>query len=261
MGVQRASPSHRQPRYDRIGRGYARTRGEDPEIRQRIFAALGSARTVVNVGAGAGSYEPSDRYVIAIEPSDVMADQRPPDRVPAIRATADDLPLRDKSVDAAMAILSLHHWDEGLDHGICELRRVARGPVVILTYDTAVSSRMWLIADYMPEVAELDRRTFPPLGGIVELLGGDTHVEQIELSRTTPDWMLGSFWAHPERVLDPAARQGTSGFARMPAEAAQRVIAAVEEDLRSGAWERRYGHLRSLERFDVGLRLIVNLPR
>src|SRR3954464_9453002 len=122
-------------RYDRIGEGYARTRREDPRVREAVLGALGDARTVVNVGAGAGSYEPRDRHVIAIEPSDVMAAQRPPDLAPAIRATAGSLPLRDDSVDAAMAIVTIHHWDAEREAGVRELRRVAGGPVVIVTYD------------------------------------------------------------------------------------------------------------------------------
>jgi SAM-dependent methyltransferase len=249
-----------EPRYERIGPGYTRTRREDPQIRRRIIAALSAARTVVNVGAGAGSYEPTDRYVIAIEPSDVMAAQRPSDRVPAIKASAAHLPLRDQSVDAAMSVLSLHHWDEEQEQGIRELRRVARGPVVIVTYDAEVSSRMWLMTDYLPEVAELDERIFPPTARIADWLGGDTRVEKIEISRASPDWMLGSFWAHPERVLDPEARAGTSGFARMPSDVVQRVVSAVEKDLWSGAWDERYGHLRALDQLDVGLRLLVNVP-
>src|SRR4051794_38192341 len=149
-------------RYDRIGGGYALTRREDPRIRARIEAALGDARSVVNVGAGTGSYEPRDRHVVAIEPSDVMAAQRPPELAPAIRASAGQLPLRDGAVDAAMAIVTVHHWDADRERGVRELRRVARGPVVILTYDPRVSARMWLMADYLPEVAELDLAIFPP---------------------------------------------------------------------------------------------------
>src|SRR5579864_2304362 len=145
-----------RPRYDRIGHGYAGTRQEDPRFKERIAQALGSARTVVNVGAGAGSYEPSDRYVIAIEPSTVMAAQRGADRAPAIRASADDLPLHDNSVDGAMAILTLHHWDGAQERGVRELRRVARGPVVILTYDPMVSGEMWLVKDYLHELRDLD---------------------------------------------------------------------------------------------------------
>ena len=166
---------------------------------------------MVNVGAGAGNYEPRDRHVIAIEPSDVMAAQRPPDRVPAINASAGRLPLRDQSVDAAMAILSVHHWDRDQRPGVRELRRVARGPVVILTYDERVSSRMWLIEEYLPEVAALDRRIFPDPALLAEWLGGQARVETVPSPRDTPDWNLGSFWAHPERVLDAQARNATSG--------------------------------------------------
>ena len=244
-------------RYDTIGQGYAATRREDPLIARRIHAALGDAGTVVNVGAGAGSYEPDDRYVIAVEPSDVMAAQRPPGRVPAIRAAADDLPLRDGGIDAAMAVLTLHHWDAALERGVRELRRVARDRVLILTYDASVSARMWLMADYLPEVAELDARTFPPLDSLVEWLGGDVRVESIPVHRDTPDWMLGSFWAHPERVLDERARANTSGFARMPPEVVRRVVAALRRDLADGTWDARHGHLRTRDEHDVGLRLVV----
>jgi SAM-dependent methyltransferase len=214
---------------------------------------------VVNVGAGAGSYEPLDRHVVAIEPSDVMAAQRPPGLVPAIRATADALPLRDGAVDAAMAVLTLHHWDDARERGVRELRRVARGPVVIVTYDAAVSRRMWLMR-YLSEVAELDARIFPSTEQLCGWLGGRTRVEVIPIARDTPDWTLGSFWAHPERVLDPAARAATSGFARMPPHVVNRVVRAVEADLASGAWDERHGALRDLDTYDAGMRLIVAEP-
>lgn len=247
-------------RYDRIGHGYANTRREDPRLAEQINQALGGAASVVNVGAGAGSYEPRDRYVIAIEPSDVMASQRPPDLPPAIRASAGALPLRDAAVDAAMAILTVHHWDAELEAGVRELRRVTRGPVVILTYDPEISGQMWLMAEYLPEVAELDRTIFPKTEALANWLGGTSRVEAIEIPRDTPDWTLGSFWAHPERVLDAAARNATSGFARMPPGVVDRVVQAVHRDLQNGTWERRHGHLRDLESYDVGLRLIVNWP-
>jgi len=252
--------NHRGARYDRIGKGYAGTRREDPNFRALLHTALGNARTVANVGAGAGSYEPRDRYVLAIEPSDVMAAQRSPELAPALRAFADDLPLRDASVDAAMAVLTVHHWDEGQERGVRELRRVARGPVVVLTYDAAVSARMWLMADYLPEVAELDLRIFPPLEKLSGWLGGSVRMQTVPVPRDTPDWMLGSFWAHPERVLDPRARSATSGFARMAPAVVDRVVAAVARDLKEGTWDARYGFLRSLPVFDVGLRLLVGLP-
>ncbi len=248
-------------RYDTIGHGYSQTRREDPRFRAQIHAALADARTVVNVGAGTGAYEPRDRHVIAIEPSDVMAAQRPRDLAPAIRASADDIPLRDHSVDAAMAILSVHHWDEGREKGIRELRRIARKAVVVLTYDPAVSASMWLMADYLPEVAALDRQIFPRPEQLAEWLGGDVRIDTLPIPCDTPDWMLGSFWAHPERVLDARARAATSGFARMATHVVDRVVSEVSRDLANGLWDDRHGHLRSLETLDVGLRLIVATPR
>ncbi|MEZ4222474.1 MAG: class I SAM-dependent methyltransferase [Polyangiaceae bacterium] len=243
-------------RYDRIGHGYASQRREDPRIKARIARALGDARTVVNVGAGAGSYEPPDRHVIAIEPSDVMAAQRAPQRVPAIRASAGALPLRDRSVDAAMAILTVHHWDAEREAGVKELRRVARGPVVVLTYDAEVSGNMWLMAEYLTEVAELDRRIFPPPETIAQWLGGGT-VETVPIAADTTDRMLGAFWAHPEWVLDADARNATSGFARQSSEVVERVVTALAADLASGAWDAKHGHLRQLDEYDAGLRLVV----
>jgi SAM-dependent methyltransferase len=247
-------------RYDTIGIGYAQTRREDPRLRDRVHAALGNTRTVVNIGAGTGSYEPLDRYVIAIEPSDVMAAQRPADLAPALRGTANNLPFRDASVDAAMAILTMHHWDEGRERGVREMRRVAKGPVVILTYDALVSGQMWLFADYLREVAEMDCRIFPAPEEISGWLGGRVVIEPVPLPRDAKDWMLGSFWAHPERVLDPAARAATSGFARQPPVVCERVVRDVARDLADGTWDKRHGYLRAKQEHDVGLRLIVAHP-
>ncbi len=247
-------------RYDEIGQGYALRRREDPAIAARIHAALGDARTVVNVGAGSGSYEPRDRVVVAIEPSAVMAAQRPPELPPAILASAGSLPLVDDAVDAAMAILTVHHWEGEQEAGVRELRRVARGPVAILTAEPANGERWWLMRDYLPEVAALDRRSFPPPQRLAEWLGGEVRIESVEIARDSPDWSLLSYWAHPERVLDPAARAATSGFARMPDEVVARVVAAVERDLADGTWEARNGHLRELDSFDAGLRLVVAEP-
>ena len=248
-------------RYDTIGQGYSRTRREDPRFRAQIHAALGAARTVVNVGAGTGAYEPTDRHVIAIEPCDVMAAQRSRDLAPAIRGTAGSIPLRDRSVDAAMSVLSVHHWDEERERGVRELRRVARDAVVILTYDAAISGAMWLMADYLPEVAALDLQIFPPPEQLAEWIGGDVRIEKVLIPCDTPDWMLGSFWAHPERVLDANARAATSGIARMSANVVDRVVSEVSRDLASGHWDERYGHLRNLDALDVGLRLVVASSR
>ena len=246
------------PRYDSIGEGYSNTRREEPCFQDRILAALGDSRSVVNVGAGAGSYEPRDRYVVAIEPSDIMAAQRPRALAPAIRAAAHCLPLRDGSVDAAMSVLSLHHWDEQQEQGVRELRRVASGPVVLLTCDPDVSGNMWLMSDYLPEIAELDRQIFPSMTQLATWLGGTTHVEVIPVPRDTCDWMLMSFWAHPERVLDASARNATSGFARMPVDVVERAVSAVRRDLNDGTWDARNGALRDLDEHDAGLRLVLN---
>ncbi len=249
-----------ESRYDQIGAGYAMTRREDPRIAARIHAALGESQTVVNVGAGAGSYEPRGRQVIAVEPSRVMAAQRPPEPPRAILAEAYPLPLADSSVDAAMALLTVHHWDTQQEHGVRELRRVARGPVVILTYDPRISARMWLM-EYVPEVAALDRRIFPLPEDIARWLGATTVIETVPIASDTPDWTLGSFWAHPERVLDAQARAGTSGFARMPADVVARVVKAVRNDLEDGTWDKRHGQLCDLTEYDAGLRLVTHSPR
>ncbi len=243
------------PLYETIGHGYTTTRREDPLLGRVIHTALGQPRTLVNVGAGAGSYEPRGPYVIAVEPSTVMAAQRPAER-PALRAVAESLPLHDASVDAALAVLTLHHWGDP-ERGVRELRRVARQRVVILTYDAEVSATMWLMADYLPEVAELDRRIFPPPTAIASWLGRGAEVQPVPLHRDCVDWMLGSFWAHPERVLDEAARAATSGFARMSAAVVERVVSAVDHDLESGVWDGKYGDLRERAELDVGLRLVV----
>lgn len=245
------------PRYDQIGRRYATTRREDPLLRERIHSALGGSRSVVNVGAGTGSYEPRDRRVLAVEPSAVMIAQRASGGAPVVRATAGALPMADQSVDAAMAILTVHHWDAQREAGVRELRRVARGVVVIVTCDPVVSGQMWLMRDHLPEVAALDRAIFPAIASLAAWLGGDVEVETIRTTRDTPDWTLGSFWAHPERVLDEAARSGTSGFARLPPAVVERAVADVARDLRDGAWDRRHGALRQLDELDVGMRLIV----
>ncbi len=177
-----------------------------------------------------------------------MAAQRPASLAPAIRATAGRLPLRDASVDAAMAVLTLHHWDHEQERGIRELRRVARGPVVLLTIDPRVSGATWLLADYLPEVAALDREIFPPPETLADWLGGAVAIDVLEVPRDTPDQTLLSFWAHPERVLDAEARAATSGFARMQPAIVDRCVAAVERDLASGAWDARHGHLRDARR-------------
>jgi SAM-dependent methyltransferase len=237
-------------RYDNIGFRYSDRRSADPRIAAVIHAALGDARTVVNVGAGTGNYEPADRAVIAIEPSRVMAEQRPPHLSRAIAAVAEDLPLDDDSVDAAMAVLTIHHWTD-VQAGIRELHRVARERVVIVTIDLQVAARMWLFADYVPEIAARDLEEFPA----IETLEG--HCEVIPVPADCSDGFLLSFWSRPEQVLDAEAREATSGFARLDPDLEAAAVARLGADLESGAWDAKHGHLRTLAEYDAGLRLIV----
>ncbi|MCA9578649.1 MAG: hypothetical protein R3B40_21025 [Polyangiales bacterium] len=156
------------------------------------------------------------------------------------------------------AIMTVHHWDEGLWAGLGELARVARERVVILTLDARVSSGLWLLRDYLPELAELEARIFPALEDLAARLGGRTAVEVVPLSRDTPDGMLVSFWGTPAAVLDPARRAATSGFARLPPAVVDRAVCALRDDLASGAWDARNGALRTQAAWDVGLRLVVS---
>ena len=193
--------------------------------------------------------------MIAVEPSRVMAAQRPPGN-PAVRGKAQALPLHDQSVDAAMTVLSLHHWHPDQEAGVRELCRVARNQIAIVTIDARVSAEMWLMAEYLHEVRELDLQIFPAPDDIVQWLDRPAEIEVVQTSRNSPDHNLLSFWAHPERVLDPEARAATSGFARMTAAVVERVVHAVRVDLRTGAWDERHGALRARSHYDAGLRLI-----
>jgi SAM-dependent methyltransferase len=242
--------------YDDFGGGYSTRRVTDPRIAMRISTALDDARTVLNVGAGAGSYEPADRVVIAVEPSAVMAAQRPQGTPPAVLASAEKLPFVDDAFDGSMAILTLHHWaDPRL--GLVEMRRVTRTRAVILTFEPELTSNYWLFADYIPFVADAERRQVPSTRLVSEWLGGEVTVEAVPIPHDCRDGFLLSFWRRPEALLDPAARAATSAFATMAPDLESEVIEALERDLGTGRWDERYGYLRELEEFDVGLRLIT----
>jgi SAM-dependent methyltransferase len=244
------------PAYDAIGQGYAAYRVADPRLARVVRRALGNARTVVNVGAGAGSYEPTDLVVVAVEPSTVMAAQRPPHRPPAVLARAEELPFIDDAFDAAMAFLTLHHWSDAR-RGVCELQRVARRRVVLVTFDMDVVVESWLYRDYLQAYAPEHRRAFPAIGQLLRWLGANVGVFPIAAPRDLTDGFLAAYWHRPEALLDPSARAATSGFAQMDDDDERAIIAALASDLRSGAWDRRHGHLRRAESCDVGLRLIV----
>ena len=243
-------------RYDTIGRGYSAYRRSDPRIAAAVLDALGDARTVVNVGAGTGSYEPSDRPVIPVEPSTAMALQRDPTRPPAVLGVAESLPLADGTADAAMAMLTMHHWAD-VDRGLAELERVARRRIVLLTIDTDVQAEMWLLRDYFPGIAERDGRTFPPIAHVVDQLVGPTRVVKVPVPADCTDGFGVAYWNRPEAVLDPGARAATSGFALLDKAQEADGLARLANDLDTGAWDRRYGRLRTLPALDVGLRLLV----
>jgi len=254
------APDPRRPGldYEAHGDGYTGRRQTDARIAARVHRALGDARTVLNVGAGAGSYEPTDRHVIAIEPAATMRAQRPPGLVPAITARAEALPLDDDAVDAAMAMLTVHHWDDPLA-GLRELRRVARGPVVILTFDAPALGRFWLMDDYAPELLEDERRRFPAIADIVAGLGG-ARVEAIPVPRDCRDGIGEAYYARPEAFLDPAVRGAQSVWPRLGPGVEERIVTELARDLASGAWDERHGHLRHRPEWDGAVRLVVSTP-
>lgn len=250
------TPGNRSIDYERHGRSYAVLRRPDQRIASRVVAALGDARTVANVGAGTGSYEPEDRHVVAVEPSAVMRAQRPAHLAPAISGVAESLPLDDRSVDAAMAVLTVHHWADPVT-GLHELRRIARGPVAVLTLDIEVLGRYWMLADYLPEGIDDDRRRFPAVETIAEALGG-ARVESVPIPADCTDGFFESYWARPEAYLDDGVRSAQSVWPRLPAGVERRAISALGADLATGIWDDRHGHLRHQLSYDDLLALIVS---
>jgi hypothetical protein len=241
-------------RYDDIGRTYTATRTTDPRIAARIWAALGDARTIVNVGAGTGSYEPADRDVTAVEPSAVMLAQRPPDAAPAVQAGAEALPFADASFDAAMAIITLHHWSDWRA-GCAELQRVARDRVVVLSWDPSCVERMWIGPEYFPQLAEEDVAGFPSLADQAAALAAE--VEVVPVPWDCRDGFFGAFWRRPEAYLDPAVRAGISTLAKRSEAELADGLARLRADLDSGAWARRHADLLERDALDLGYRLLV----
>ena len=244
--------------YDTFGAGYARRRRPDPRIAAMIHRALGDAPTVLNVGAGAGSYEPPDRYVLAVEPSAGMRAQRPPGAAPAVDAAAERLPFDDDAFDAVMATVTVHQWRD-VARGLAEMRRVARGPVVVLTFDGAELQRHWL-AEYVPELIAAERRRYPAVATIAAAIGRSAEVIEVPIPIDCVDGFTEAFYARPEAFLDPAVRAAQSAWGFVSAEVTGRAVERLHADLASGAWEQRYGHLRSQPEFVGSLRLVVGRP-
>ena len=240
--------------YDTIGATYAQTRRPDPRIRDAIWAALGDAASVVNVGAGTGSYEPP-QTLLAVEPSKVMISQRPPGLAPAAVTTAERIPLPDHAVDAALCILTIHHWPN-LAAGIAELKRVARRGV-FFTWDRDVTANFWLLRDYFPEMGAADYAKAVPLERLAELAGPITSVTTVEVPHDCIDGFMGAFWRRPEAYLDPVVRAGISGFSFVTEAQLAPGLARLEADLASGAWHERYRDLLARDSIDLGYRLIV----
>lgn len=240
--------------YDHIGQKYTDTRRPDPRIARAIVAALRNAETVVNVGAGAGAYEPIDKFLIAIEPSWEMIQQRSRGTTPVVQAVAEALPLRAGTFDAAIAVLTLHHWVDWRS-GLAEMKRVAER-VVLFTFDPSALDEFWLTEAYFPEIIELDRRRSPSIASIMRELG-ECRVDAVPIPHDCVDGFLAAFWRRPEAYLNPSIRASMSGFALLDPKTVHRGVARLESDLRSGDWERRFGHLRSLEVLDAGYRLLT----
>jgi SAM-dependent methyltransferase len=238
-------------KYDTIGRNYAALRRPDPRIAHIIENALGSARTVLNVGAGTGSYEPAGRSVTAVEPSRAMILQRSPTAAEAIQASAGSLPFADQSFDAAMAILTIHHWPDKRA-GLQEMRRVTRGRIVLLTFDPA--QRPWL-TDYLPELAALDEAQMPKMSDYERWLG-PVKVTPVPVPHDCSDGFLYAWWRRPHAYLDARTRSGSSSFFAL-GNAAEAGLERLRRDLESGEWQRRYGELLTLEEYDAGYRLVV----
>ena len=243
--------------YDEHGRHYTRGRRADPRIEARVHAALGDARTVLNVGAGTGSYEPRDRWVLAVEPSATMRAQRPPGAAPAIEATAEALPLDDDAVDAAMACVTIHHWPRR-ERGLAEMRRVARGRVVVFTFDL---DRLppWQL-DYLREGVEVERARFGAIEAVAAELGGRGRVEAIPTPADCEDGFFEAFWNRPEALLEPRVRASQSMWELLDEGAEERIVERLGGDLESGLWDERHGHLREMESFEGSLRLVISEP-
>jgi SAM-dependent methyltransferase len=241
--------------YDTIGAAYTVTRRTEPRIAERIWGALGDARTVLNVGAGTGSYEPPGRDVTAVEPSALMRAQRPAGAAPCVAAVAESLPFADQSFDAAMAFSTLHHWQDPIA-GLREMRRVARR-VVVFTHDSSDTGwhrRFWLTRDYLPEVADLVAGR-PSLTEQARAIGART--EPVLIPWDCADGFFEAHWRRPEAYLDEDVRRGVSVWARLGPDVEQRAVHSLHDDLVSGRWAQRNRDLAALDTAELGLRLLV----
>lgn len=245
--------------YDKLGQKYSGYRQTEPKIAAYVNKALGNAQTVLNVGAGAGSYEPSDRYVIAVEPSIVMRQQRLANKKnPAIDAKGDSLPFDDNSFDATMAMITIHHWPD-IDKGLKELRRVTKEQVIIMTFDPDALDNFWN-ANYFPELIAVEKARFPSIEFIKNSLGGNCEVIEIPIPLDCVDGFQEAFYGRPEAFLEKEVRLSQSAWGFLSEEVQNRLVKNLENDLKSGEWDKKYGHYRKEPFFTCALRLLISTP-
>jgi SAM-dependent methyltransferase len=240
--------------YDSFGQPYSSIRKADPDIATYVYAALSNAATVLNVGAGAGSYEPYDRYVVAVEPSAVMRSQRK-GRVPALIGTADTLPFDDGAFDASMAMVTVHHWPD-MARGLREMRRVTSGQVVIMSFDPAALDDFWMAA-YAPELINVEKQRYPSIEFLTSVLGSHCEVQKIPVTLSCTDGFQEAFYGRPEAFLQKTVRQSQSAWGFLSEEVEQAIVKRLSDDLASGAWDRKYGHLRTQPSMTCALRLVI----
>jgi SAM-dependent methyltransferase len=241
--------------YDQLGRGYSEVRRPDPCIAAHIEAALGDARTILNVGAGTGSYEPAGRDVTAVEPSAEMIAQRPEDSAPVLQASAEELPFAEDSFDATMAILTVHHWAD-LDAGLKEVRRVTRQRILIVAFDPAALANLWITRDYFPEILGLKRRSPVASSELAKMLSA-AHSSPIPVPRNCTDHFFAALWARPEMLFNEEVVQPMWVWQSISEAARSEGRKRLAADLKSGVWDERFGYLREKNELDVGLRLVV----
>ena len=242
--------------YDQTGVTYSQTRRPDPRIGAVIDRAVVGLASVANIGAGTGSYEPP-QTVVAVEPSRVMISQRPRGAAPAVQATAEALPLRTGAVEAALAVLTVHHWTS-LAAGVSEMLRVARRRVIILTWDHDVIQQFWLLREYVPAAAQTDARLAVPITTLVELLGHErVSVVTVPVPHDCADGFGGAFWRRPDAYLDDTVQRGMSLFSMTPNHEVRQGLSRLRADLSSGDWQRRHANLLQLPELDLGYRLLI----
>ena len=243
--------------YDKLGQKYSGHRQTDPRIAEYVNNALSNAKTVLNVGAGAGSYEPKDRYVAAVEPSFVMREQRlKNNRTPAINAKGDNLPFDDNSFDATMAMVTIHHWPD-IDKGLKELKRVTKEQVIIMTFDPDALNNFWN-ASYFPELIAVEKARYPSIDFIKKSLGGKCEVVEVPIPLDCIDGFQEAFYGRPEAFLDKEVRLSQSAWGFLSDDVQTKLVKRLDDDLKSCEWDKKYGHFRTEPTFTCALRLIIS---